>query len=204
MNTSQLLLVSSIGLAINLFGMFATGGHAHHGHSHGVRPSVEPVQPKRAKCAEADLLCRLFRSQGHSHSAPAPKPQLLKPKVSSSPLAPPGSPLPKHAGHSHDSHSHDHKPPAHEEHRGHSHGEVAHQGHAHDVRSASDTLAPRKSLTSRPSFFALSSMTVMITTIATTTITITRVVVTATAPTCGVSSWCVSQQPHPGPWHLFD
>lgn len=31
MNTSQLLLVSSIGLGINLFGMFATGGHAHHG-----------------------------------------------------------------------------------------------------------------------------------------------------------------------------
>jgi zinc transporter 5/7 len=29
MNTSQLLLVSSIGLAINLFGMFAMGGHHH-------------------------------------------------------------------------------------------------------------------------------------------------------------------------------
>ncbi|KZT55246.1 cation efflux protein [Calocera cornea HHB12733] len=37
MNTNQLLLVSSLGLAVNLFGMFATGGHAHHhhGHSHG-------------------------------------------------------------------------------------------------------------------------------------------------------------------------
>lgn len=31
MNTSQLLLVSAVGLGINLFGMFATGGHAHHG-----------------------------------------------------------------------------------------------------------------------------------------------------------------------------
>ena len=35
MNTSQLLLVSSIGLAVNLFGMFAMGGHHHH-----VRSSV--------------------------------------------------------------------------------------------------------------------------------------------------------------------
>ncbi|KDR67946.1 hypothetical protein GALMADRAFT_1055609 [Galerina marginata CBS 339.88] len=38
MNTSQLLLVSSVGLGVNLFGMFAMGGHHHHGghsHSHG-------------------------------------------------------------------------------------------------------------------------------------------------------------------------
>jgi len=30
MNTSQLLLVSSLGLGVNLFGMFAMGGHHHH------------------------------------------------------------------------------------------------------------------------------------------------------------------------------
>jgi len=30
MNTNQLLLVSSLGLAVNLFGMFAMGGHHHH------------------------------------------------------------------------------------------------------------------------------------------------------------------------------
>jgi solute carrier family 30 (zinc transporter), member 5/7 len=30
MNTNQLLLVSSIGLGVNLFGMFAMGGHHHH------------------------------------------------------------------------------------------------------------------------------------------------------------------------------
>ncbi|KAF9518339.1 hypothetical protein BS47DRAFT_1482806 [Hydnum rufescens UP504] len=40
MNTSQLLLVSTMGLGVNLFGMFAMGGHHHHhhgghGHSHG-------------------------------------------------------------------------------------------------------------------------------------------------------------------------
>ena len=34
MNTNRLLLVSAIGLGINLFGMLAMGGHAHHGHSH--------------------------------------------------------------------------------------------------------------------------------------------------------------------------
>lgn len=29
MNTNQLLLVSTLGLAVNLFGMFAMGGHHH-------------------------------------------------------------------------------------------------------------------------------------------------------------------------------
>ena len=33
-NTRQLLVVSSMGLAVNLFGMFAMGGHHHHGHGH--------------------------------------------------------------------------------------------------------------------------------------------------------------------------
>ena len=30
MNTNQLLLVSFVGLCVNLFGMFAMGGHHHH------------------------------------------------------------------------------------------------------------------------------------------------------------------------------
>lgn len=30
MHTGQLLLVSTLGLAVNLFGMFAMGGHHHH------------------------------------------------------------------------------------------------------------------------------------------------------------------------------
>ncbi|KIM68074.1 hypothetical protein SCLCIDRAFT_1209457 [Scleroderma citrinum Foug A] len=34
MTTSQLLLVSSLGLGVNLFGMFAMGGHHHHHHGH--------------------------------------------------------------------------------------------------------------------------------------------------------------------------
>lgn len=42
MNTNQLLTVSALGLAVNLFGLVATGGHHHHGgggggHSHSVR-----------------------------------------------------------------------------------------------------------------------------------------------------------------------
>lgn len=32
MNTNQLLFVSSLGLGVNLFGMFAMGGHHHHHH----------------------------------------------------------------------------------------------------------------------------------------------------------------------------
>lgn len=35
MDTHQLLTVSVVGLLINLFGMWATGGHHHHGHHHG-------------------------------------------------------------------------------------------------------------------------------------------------------------------------
>ncbi|KAI9461457.1 cation efflux protein [Boletus coccyginus] len=34
MSTSQLLLISSLGLGVNLFGMFAMGGHHHHHHGH--------------------------------------------------------------------------------------------------------------------------------------------------------------------------
>ena len=38
METNQLLLVSTMGLVVNLFGLFAMGGHHHHhhhGHGHG-------------------------------------------------------------------------------------------------------------------------------------------------------------------------
>ncbi|RPD64317.1 cation efflux protein [Lentinus tigrinus ALCF2SS1-6] len=53
MNTSQLLLVSTLGLGVNLFGMFAMGGHHHgghshshsHGHSHGPAVSPAPISP---------------------------------------------------------------------------------------------------------------------------------------------------------------
>lgn len=48
MNTSQLLVVSSVGLAVNLVGMFATGhhhhGHSHGGHDHGVSTTYSCIQ----------------------------------------------------------------------------------------------------------------------------------------------------------------
>ncbi|KAG8831767.1 putative zinc transporter msc2 [Serendipita sp. 399] len=50
MNTRQLLLVSTVGLGVNLFGMFAMGGHHHHEHSHSHSSEHE----------------------GHSHSEPHP------------------------------------------------------------------------------------------------------------------------------------
>ncbi|EJF64178.1 cation efflux protein [Dichomitus squalens LYAD-421 SS1] len=62
MNTSQLLLVSSLGLGVNLFGMFAMGGHHHGGHSHSHShghshaPSVPPTPISSA------------HDQSHSHS----------------------------------------------------------------------------------------------------------------------------------------
>lgn len=46
METNQLLLVSSIGLFINLWGMYATGGHHHHGHSHGHSHTIEVNEKK--------------------------------------------------------------------------------------------------------------------------------------------------------------
>lgn len=46
METHQLLLVSGIGLAINLWGMWATGGHHHHGHSHGHDHAQVHAAPK--------------------------------------------------------------------------------------------------------------------------------------------------------------
>ena len=46
METNQLLLVSSIGLFINLWGMYATGGHHHHGHTHGHSHSQEGKEKK--------------------------------------------------------------------------------------------------------------------------------------------------------------
>lgn len=52
MNTSQLLLVSTLGLCVNLFGMFAMGGHHHH-----VRCSTENRDPAELNLSNrADIL----------------------------------------------------------------------------------------------------------------------------------------------------
>ncbi|KAL7411387.1 cation efflux family-domain-containing protein [Mrakia frigida] len=111
MNTDQLLLVSSIGLAINLFGLFATGGHHHHGHSHG-------------------------HDHGHSH-APAPKPKPVAVKVHSPPkkAVVASSHSHSHEKHDHSSHSHSHDDHSHDDHdhAAHSHApDDKKKAHSHD------------------------------------------------------------------------
>ncbi|GJJ11199.1 hypothetical protein Clacol_005431 [Clathrus columnatus] len=75
MSTNQLLLVSSLGLAVNLFGMFAMGGHHHHGghshshggHSHGDHNHSSNVEPSHSH--GNSLPCQhLDHSHTHSHS----------------------------------------------------------------------------------------------------------------------------------------
>ncbi|CDZ97656.1 zinc transporter 5 [Phaffia rhodozyma] len=119
MNTSRLLLVSSIGLAINLFGMFATGGHAHHGHSHGGGHSHGPTpKPKAAPPPPPTM-----NAHAHSHSHAAPVDQHVD-----------------HNGHSHghEVSAHDHQD-HHDDHHGHSHSApsapspVSHNGHSHSA-----------------------------------------------------------------------
>ncbi|ETW78917.1 zinc transporter [Heterobasidion irregulare TC 32-1] len=60
MNTNQLLLVSSLGLCVNLFGMFAMGGH-HHGHGHD--HSHDHGHDHRISHSD-------HKSQSHDHSHP--------------------------------------------------------------------------------------------------------------------------------------
>ncbi|KAF5369230.1 hypothetical protein D9757_010038 [Collybiopsis confluens] len=116
MDTSQLLLVSSLGLAVNLFGMFAMGGHHHHGghsHSHGHSHSGE--------------------GHGHSHSTSP-----LNPVIHSHSHSPP------HAEHSR-SHLHEPSSPtlpdsshSHSLDEPHSHASNG-QAHSHDVENNSDS-----------------------------------------------------------------
>ena len=40
MNTNQLLLVSTVGLSVNLFGMFAMGRHHHYVRMHSLTQSL--------------------------------------------------------------------------------------------------------------------------------------------------------------------
>ncbi|KAJ3769191.1 cation efflux protein [Lentinula raphanica] len=121
MDTSQLLLVSSLGLAVNLFGMFAMGGHHHHGghsHSHGHGHSHGNEE------------------HGHSHVAtPAPASAVQSnshPHSHTHFLSPPPSSATDHHPYSH-SHSHDQSsPPPHasEHSHSHSHSHMA-DSHAH-------------------------------------------------------------------------
>ncbi|KAF9460499.1 cation efflux family-domain-containing protein [Collybia nuda] len=119
MNTSQLLLVSSLGLAVNLFGMFAMGGHHHHGghshsHSHGHSHSQNDNHAHGAAQPGPNVHNSL---EEHSHSHSPPPAVSLPHSHSHSP--PPENPR----SHSH-SHSHSHSPEEHAHslpHNSHSH-----------------------------------------------------------------------------------
>lgn len=114
METRQLLLVSSVGLGINLFGMWATGGHHHHGHGHSHGHEVHEKKTddhhghSHGECNGHEH--GNGHANGHSHDHGHD---------------------PDHAhsnGHSH-SHSHDHHD--HSPSNGHSHSHDHSHGHGH-------------------------------------------------------------------------
>ncbi|KAE9393476.1 cation efflux protein [Gymnopus androsaceus JB14] len=115
METSQLLLVSSLGLAVNLFGMFAMGGHHHGGHSHSHGHS--------------------HGNEGHGHSHIASPPTSAAVHSHSHSHSPPPT---SNTEHSH-SHSHEHSSHAASEHSheggGHSHSHSAVDNHSHSHSS---------------------------------------------------------------------
>ncbi|KAJ7026271.1 cation efflux family-domain-containing protein [Mycena alexandri] len=124
MNTSQLLLVSSLGLAVNLFGMFAMGGHHHGGHSHSHGHSHGHSDNDSHGHSEHGSPPIGFDDHGHSHSS-----------GHSHSHSPPASPLSPQA-HSHSppstpshSHSHSHGPPSPPAHS-HSHSELCEDDHS--------------------------------------------------------------------------
>ncbi|KAK7031345.1 J domain-containing protein [Favolaschia claudopus] len=146
MNTNQLLLVSSLGLAVNLFGMFAMGGHHHgghshsHGHSHGGGHSHSEDHGHSGHDDHGHSHS-LTPSHSHSHShSPPTSPLSAQPHSHSPPLTPSHSHShsaePSHQSHSPppsplDTHSHSHSP---EPHHTHSHSpppEHSHSNHSH-------------------------------------------------------------------------
>ncbi|KAJ7050561.1 cation efflux protein [Mycena amicta] len=122
MNTSQLLLVSSLGLAVNLFGMFAMGGHHHGGHSHSHGGGHSHGHSHEAPSG----------SHGHSHSPPS------SPLSHAHSHSPPPTPSHSHS-HSHsepcaDNHAHSHSPPPTSPVVSH-HDSHSHTEHSHDADS---------------------------------------------------------------------
>ncbi|KAF8196686.1 cation efflux family-domain-containing protein [Mycena galopus ATCC 62051] len=151
MNTSQLLLVSSLGLAVNLFGMFAMGGHHHGGHSHshghshggggGHSHSESHGHSDHGSSPVALDDHGHSHSSGHSHSHSPPASPLSPQKHSHSPpLTPSHSHSHSHShsepcaeeDHSHSSHSPSPSPPAA---HGHSHSNGLPHSHSHSPPS---------------------------------------------------------------------
>ncbi|KAI0716022.1 cation efflux family-domain-containing protein [Cerioporus squamosus] len=158
MNTSQLLLVSSLGLGVNLFGMFAMGGHHHGGHSHSHShghshaPSAPaPISPVRDHShSHSHDHDDHAHSHGHSHShsinGDCDEGHAHSHSHSQSiPVSPP----PTARGHSH-SHSISH-PPSDPHSHSHSAHELSHS-HSHATEPPKDTHShtPTSSAPSRP------------------------------------------------------
>ncbi|KAJ7918716.1 cation efflux protein [Mycena leptocephala] len=131
MNTSQLLLVSSLGLAVNLFGMFAMGGHHHggHSHSHGHSHGHSHSQNDSHGHSEHGSPPIGFNDHGHSHSPPH-SPLSPPPHSHSPPLTPSHSHSHSHSPPLSLGHSHSHSQPCVEDHS-HSHSEPSAQDHSH-------------------------------------------------------------------------
>ncbi|KAF9221416.1 cation efflux protein [Gyrodon lividus] len=116
MSTSQLLLVSSLGLGVNLFGMFAMGGHHHHGHGHDHGHGHSHAEHSHAEHSHAEHSHAEHSHAEHSHAEHS------------------HSHAHTHDNHAHDSHRHDHNNGHTLEH---SHG-VSHS-HPHHYRTNEDS-----------------------------------------------------------------
>ncbi|KAG8768216.1 putative zinc transporter msc2 [Ceratobasidium sp. 428] len=127
MNTNQLLLVSGLGLGVNLFGMFAMGGH-HHGHSHGGHSHGGGHGHSHASSSHSHSHDHGHSHDDHGHShgrrESTPQPSVVINGIGG--LNGYGS----HAGHSHDSDHGDHHGHSHDGDHGHSHSDD--HGHSHD------------------------------------------------------------------------
>ncbi|WWC96833.1 hypothetical protein V866_003708 [Kwoniella sp. B9012] len=145
METQQLLLVSGVGLAINLFGMWATGGHHHHGHGHSHDHghghshghSHVPVNEKKEDHRH-DHAHDHHRSESQGTSASTRQQRTLAKRRSSGFLkAHAQQDVHKH-DHSHESHDHDHSAcNGHGHDHDHGHDHHAHEHHSHDGHSHS-------------------------------------------------------------------
>ncbi|WVW80235.1 hypothetical protein I302_102213 [Kwoniella bestiolae CBS 10118] len=129
METQQLLLVSGVGLAINLFGMWATGGHHHHGHGHSHdhghghshSHAHVPVNEKKEDHRH-DHSHDHHRSESQGTSASTRQQRTLAKRRSSGFLKTQAQ---------QDAHKHDHSHDAHD-HQPHDHNHGACDGHGHE------------------------------------------------------------------------
>lgn len=127
MNTNQLLLVSGLGLGVNLFGMFAMGGH-HHGHSHGGH-SHGHSHGGGSSHSHSHSHGHDDHDHGHSHGRRESAPQVLINGFSGVNGHDAHGHGHGHEGHSHDAHGHDDC----EDHsHGHDHSHSGDHGHSHD------------------------------------------------------------------------